>query len=149
MSLVAHGAGRCLSPVSVVLSGWESLTPPGCDTSPIQVSSQQTLVLIYLPRKDGKLSWLRQKRRSHNYSNLGRSGIALGPWGQKAEILQLSQLYLVSKKGDHFCILQKKKLLTRDTINIRFLSILTPGYNSVGFSKFSSCWFVWCTKLLE
>ena len=48
-------SGR-LSSVSVVLSGWESLTPPGRDTNPLQVSSQQMLVLIYLPRKDGKLS---------------------------------------------------------------------------------------------
>ena len=68
---------RCLSPVSVVLSGWESSTPPGWDTNPLQVSSQQTLVLIYLPRKDGRLSWLRQKRRSHKDSNLGRAGIEL------------------------------------------------------------------------
>ena len=45
-----------LSPVSVVLSRWESLTPPGQDTNPSQVSFQQMLVLIYLPLKDGKLS---------------------------------------------------------------------------------------------
>ena len=63
-SQVAHGAG--VYPVSVVLGGWESLTPPERDTNPSQVSSQQILVLIYLPRKDGKWSWLRQKRRSHN-----------------------------------------------------------------------------------
>ena len=48
---------RRLSPVSVVFSGWESLTHPGWDTNPSQVSFQQTLVLIYLPRKDGKLSY--------------------------------------------------------------------------------------------
>ena len=56
-----------------MLSGWESLTPPGWDTIPSQVSSQQTLVLIYLPRKDRKLSWLRQKRRLHKYSNLRKA----------------------------------------------------------------------------
>ena len=61
-----------------MLCGWESLTPPGWDTNPSQVSSQQMLVLIYLPRKDGKLSWLRRKRRSHKYSNLGRARIELG-----------------------------------------------------------------------
>ena len=61
-----------------MLSGWGSLTPPGQDTNPSQVSSQQMLVLIYLPRKDGKLSWLRRKRRSHKYSNLGRARIELG-----------------------------------------------------------------------
>ena len=43
------------------------------DTNPSQVSSQQTLVLIYLPRKDGKLSYLRRERRSHKYSNLSRA----------------------------------------------------------------------------
>ena len=31
----------------------ESLTPSGQDTNPSQISSLQTLVLIYLPRKDG------------------------------------------------------------------------------------------------
>ena len=46
---------------------------PGQDTNPSLVSSQQTLVLIYLPRKDGKLSWLRRKRRLHKYSNLGKA----------------------------------------------------------------------------
>ena len=38
---------------------------PGRDTNPSQVSSQQKLVLIYLPRKDGKLSWLRRERKSY------------------------------------------------------------------------------------
>ena len=37
------------------------------------VSSQQTLVLIYLPQKDGKLSWLGWKRRLYKYSNLGKA----------------------------------------------------------------------------
>ena len=37
---------RHLSLVSVVLSGRESLTPPGWDTNPSQVSSQQMLVLM-------------------------------------------------------------------------------------------------------
>ena len=36
------------------------------------------LVLICLPCKDGKLSWLRQKRRPHKDSNLVRGGIKLG-----------------------------------------------------------------------
>ena len=47
---------RCLSLTSVMLSGRESLTPPGQDTNPLQVSSQQILVLIYLLWKVGKLS---------------------------------------------------------------------------------------------
>ena len=54
------------------------MTLPGWDTNPSQVSSQQSLVLIYLPRKDGKLSWLRRKRRSHKYSNLGKAGDQTG-----------------------------------------------------------------------
>ena len=37
-------------------SGWKSLTPPGWDTNPSQVGSQQMMVLLYLPRKDGKLN---------------------------------------------------------------------------------------------
>ena len=44
----------------------------------VKVSSQQTLVLIYLPRKDGKLSWLRRERRLHKYSNLGKAGDRTG-----------------------------------------------------------------------
>ena len=39
-------------------------------TNPSHVSSQQMLVLICLPRKDGKL---RQKRRLYKCSNLGRT----------------------------------------------------------------------------
>ena len=45
---------------------------PGRDTNPSQVSSQQMLVLIYLPWNDRKLSLLRRKR-SHKYSNLGKA----------------------------------------------------------------------------
>ena len=36
------------------------------------------LVLTYQPWIDGKLSYLRLKRRSHKYSNLGRARIKLG-----------------------------------------------------------------------
>ena len=44
-------------------------------TSPSEpVSYQQMLLLIYLPRKDRKLSWYRRQRRSHKYSNLGKAG---------------------------------------------------------------------------
>ena len=52
---VANGSGAYMSG-SVVLSGLESLIPPGQNTNPSKVNSQQTLVLIYLPRKDGKQS---------------------------------------------------------------------------------------------
>ena len=48
---------RCVSPVrrsSFILSGWKSLSIPGCPS--IADSSHQTLLLIYLPQKDGKLS---------------------------------------------------------------------------------------------
>ena len=48
---------------------------PGRDTNPSQVSSQQTLVLIYLPPKDGKLSYLRQKRGCTNIQILAEPGI--------------------------------------------------------------------------
>ena len=39
-----------------MLSGWEYLTPPGWDTSPSQVSSQQMLVTIYSSGR--KESWV-------------------------------------------------------------------------------------------
>ena len=58
--------------------GCEFLTLHGRDTNPLQVSSQQTLVLIYLPRKHEKLSLLRRKRESHKYSNLGKHGDETG-----------------------------------------------------------------------
>ena len=67
-----------LSPVSVVLSGWESLTPPGWDTNPSQVSFQQTLVLRYLPQKDRKLSYLRWTRGRTNIPISGDPGSKLG-----------------------------------------------------------------------
>ena len=62
-----------INSISLVLIGSESLNHPGRDTNPSQVSSQKMPVLIYLPLKDGKLNYLRQKRRSHKYSNLGNS----------------------------------------------------------------------------
>ena len=45
-----------------------SLTLHGWDTNPPQVSSQQRLVLICLPRKDGKLSYLRRKSKANKNS---------------------------------------------------------------------------------
>ena len=80
-------SGR-LSPVCVVLSGWESLTPPGWDTNPSQVSSQQMMVLIYLPWKDGKLSWLRRERKSHkSVQTSAKPGIELGTLWSKGRDL--------------------------------------------------------------
>ena len=64
--------------VAVVLSRWESLIPPGQDTNPLQVSSQQTVVLIYLSRMDGKLSLALVEKKVHTYSNLDRATIELG-----------------------------------------------------------------------
>ena len=58
-----------------VLKADESFDPPGWDTNRSQVSSQQMLVLIYLPQKDGKLSKLRQERKSHKDSNFSRAKI--------------------------------------------------------------------------
>ena len=77
-----------LSPVSIVLSGWESLTPTGWDINPSQVSSQQTLVFFYLPRKDGKPSSLRQKRKSHkSVQTLAEPGIELGTlWSEGRDL---------------------------------------------------------------
>ena len=71
---------RRLSPVSVVLSRWESLTPPGWDTNSSQVSSQQTLVLINFTFPRRLESWvsLGRKRWSHKDSNTGRASIQLG-----------------------------------------------------------------------
>ena len=79
---------RRLSTVSVVLSGCESLTPPGWDTNPSQVSSQQMLVLIYLPWKDGKLNWLRRERKSHKSVQISAEpGIELGTlWSQGRDL---------------------------------------------------------------
>ena len=54
------------------------MTPPGLDTNPSQVSFQKTLVLIFLPRKDGKLSSLLRKRKSHQYLKFGRAGDRTG-----------------------------------------------------------------------
>ena len=88
-----------------MLSGWGPLTPHGRDTNPTQVSSQQMLVLIYLPWKDGKLSWLRQKRRLHKYSKLR---IELGPCGRKAEISPTASticaLNLTYRKWSNKCL---------------------------------------------
>ena len=76
-SQVAHGPAL----IRLVLGGLESLTPHGWNTNLSQVNSQQMMVLIYLPRieKEGKLSQLRRlKIRSHNCSNLGRTGDRTG-----------------------------------------------------------------------
>mgnify|MGYP001793086993 CR=1 FL=1 len=54
-SQVAHGASAYLRFLYSVKQ-FESLTPPGWETNPSQVSSQQMLVLIYVTQKDGKLS---------------------------------------------------------------------------------------------
>ena len=53
--------------ISVVLRGIESLTSPTGHTNPSQVSPQQTLVLIFLPRKDGKMS---SYSRKESYTNI-------------------------------------------------------------------------------
>ena len=42
------------------------------------------LVLVYLPRKDGKLSWLRRKTRTHKFFKLCRDGIEMGTlWSER------------------------------------------------------------------
>ena len=59
----------------------------------MQVSSQQTLVRIYLPRKEGKLSYLAigGKESRSNVQISAEPGSNWGPCGRKAEILQLRQ----------------------------------------------------------
>ena len=83
----------------------------GWDTNPSQVSSLQTLVLIYLPLKDGKLSWLRRNRRFHKYSNLGRVGDRTGDLVvERQRSYQLRQLYPPVKSRAYviFCFRIKK-----------------------------------------
>ena len=71
-----------LYPVSVVLSRWESLTFPGLDTNPLQVSA-------HLPTPDRMESWVNLGRKE------GHTKIQIAaqprwnwrPYGQKAEIL--------------------------------------------------------------
>ena len=58
-----------------MLSRWEALTPPGRYTNISQVSSQQTLVLIYQSRKDRKLSEIRWKGSQTNVKNSAEPGI--------------------------------------------------------------------------
>ena len=78
-----------LSPVSVVLSGWESLTPLGWDTNPSQNSSQQMLVLTYCTYPRRMESWvgLDGKEGRTNIWISAEPGSNWGPCGQKAEIL--------------------------------------------------------------
>ena len=56
----------------------KSLLPTRWDTNPSQVSSQQTLVLMSPPRKDGKLSQLKQIRGCTNIQISDVPGIELG-----------------------------------------------------------------------
>ena len=57
---------------------WESLTPPERDTNPSQVSSQQVLVLIYLPWKDENWVSLGRKEGRTNIQVSAKPGIQLG-----------------------------------------------------------------------
>ena len=55
------------------------MTPPGRDTNPSQVSSQQMLVLIFLPWKDGKLSYSLGGKECHTIIQiLAKPEIELG-----------------------------------------------------------------------
>ena len=74
------------------------LTPPGWDTNKSQVSYHQTLVLIYLPWKDRRLSYHRRKKRSHKYSNLGRARIKLGTlWLESRDLATAQTMPLFSQ----------------------------------------------------
>ena len=114
-----------------MLSGWESLTAPGRDTNPSQVSSQQTLALIYLPRKDRKLSWLRRERRLHKYSNFGKAGDRTGDLvvGRQRSY-QLSQPH-PPKDGYNW---GKNQLATLFRVRV-FLKLLDNSLNTILFFK--------------
>ena len=61
-----------ISPVFIVLSGWESFTPLGQDTNPSQISSQWTK-----PRR--KKSLVRSGRKGHTNIHISaKPGIELG-----------------------------------------------------------------------
>ena len=69
---------RYFSPVSKALIGWESLTPPGRDTNPSQVNSQQTLYSFIYPERMESWVSLGGKQGHTSNSNLDRAGIELG-----------------------------------------------------------------------
>ena len=95
-----------VSPVAVVLSKWKSLTPPGQDTNPSQVSSQQMLVLTYqlwrmeswvsLGRIEGHTKLMLKPQQSQELKWV--------PCGRKAEILptaptMLAQIFFTNKES--------------------------------------------------
>ena len=102
------------------------MTSPGLDTNPSQVSSQQTLVLIYLPRKDGKLTWLRRKRRSRKYSNLGKAGYRSGDL-----VVERQRSYQVTSKLKlKHLVLKLKKVETINHIISECKMLANKGYKS-------------------
>ena len=69
-SLVAHGAGA-YSPVSVVLSGWEYLTPSGWDTNPsnvVGIGKKYTFLFNSYTRPKAKVQCVWAFKHGSNYS---------------------------------------------------------------------------------
>ena len=81
-----------ISGFCIVLSRWESLTPPGQDINLSQFSSQQTLVLIYHTPEGWKseLAWA-AKKVTQIFKSPSESGSNWGTFCRKAQILQLRQ----------------------------------------------------------
>ena len=63
------------------------MIPPGWGTNPSQVSSQQTLVLIYLPGRIESRVGLGGKKVAQIFKSWQSRGSNWGPCGRKAEIL--------------------------------------------------------------
>ena len=76
---MAHWS-QYLSPVSVVITNWETLTPPGRDTNPSQVSSQQMLVFAYL-------LWKWKSHKNWNFCRAAEPEPKPRPCDKKTDIL--------------------------------------------------------------
>ena len=95
-----------ISPVSVVLSRWESLTRPGWDINPSQVSSQETLVLIYLPGRMESCIGLGGKEGCTNIRISAKPGIEQGTlWSEGRDLTNCAK---VAKKGLQGCSSSRK-----------------------------------------
>ena len=98
---------RRLSPVSVVLSGWESLTPPGWDTNPSQVSSQQMLGWYSFTYPGRMESWvgLSGKEGRTNIRILAEPVSNWEPCGRKADILPTAPTMPVKSTNQNIYLL--------------------------------------------
>ena len=141
-----------------MLSRWKSLPSPGRVTNLSQVSSQQTLVLKYLPRKDGKLSWLRQKRRSHKIFKSRQSRDRTG-----VLVVRKQRSYNCTNHAPTFCRADwKLEILVEVILNSCVLEITTTNslfYVTVFFLATQTClsgreliagvpyWYLWANYI--